>query len=134
MKEKYFVIIAVMVVGTVVAVGFVLWSNRNLPAETLTKIQKAANPCLGLSADEGGVSCEEAKNMSLEKYPGKVNSVQFGTTKFQQGLQGTPRDIEVWFVGITLDSPVKTPVGKMGRVVVSVDIASFIEPFVNQFF
>ena len=51
MKEKYFVILAVMVVGTVVAVGFVLWSNRNLPAETLTKIQKAANPCLGLSAD-----------------------------------------------------------------------------------
>ena len=135
MKEKYFVIIlAFMVASTVVAVGFVLWSNRDLPAQTLAKIQKEANPCLGLSANPGEVSCEDALAKALELYPGEVNSAQLAITRFQEGLQGEPKDVEIWLVDINLENPIETPAGAMERVTVGVDPTSALEPFIEQFF
>ena len=105
MKEKYFVILAVMVIGTVVAVGFVLWSNRNLPAETLTKIQKAANPCLGLSADQGEISCEEAAEFAIQKYPGSITNVQ----KTLRILPNSEVQGFIWLITMKLAGPLQLP-------------------------
>lgn len=85
MKDRYLIILAVMVIGTAVAAGFVFWDNRNLPAETLTKMQKAANPCLGLSADQGEISCEEARTAAVTKYPGQVLNIEKTTLLYQTG-------------------------------------------------
>ncbi|GEM_PF-3206212 len=85
MKEKYFVILAFMVIGTAIAVGFVFWSNRNLPSETFIKMQKAANPCFGLSADPGEITCEEARTTAVEKYPGQVLNIEKTTLLYKSG-------------------------------------------------
>lgn len=137
MKEKYFIIIlALMIVSTVVAVGFVLWNNRNLPAQTIAKIQKEANPCLGLSASAGERSCEDALAKVRELYPGKVNSAQLAITHFQEGPQGEPKDIEIWLVDINLENPIETPAGSMKRVTIGVDTTytNTNKPFIEQFF
>ncbi len=134
MKEKYLVILGLMVMVTAIAVGFVFFENRNLPAQTIAKKQKTANPCLGLSANQGGTSCEAALAKAVALYPGKVNSVQFATIPFKQGSKGKSKDIQVWLVDINLKNPAKTQAGTMERIGLAIDSASSIDPFVNQFF
>lgn len=121
MKDKYLVIIlALMVSGTVVAVGFVLWSNRDLPAQTIARIQKEANPCLGLSANEGEIPCEEAVEQVLSMFSGSVYDVQFGTIPYQASLESEQVFVPSWIVYINLTDPVELPNGKTNDVAVAV--------------
>jgi hypothetical protein len=102
MKDKYLIILSVMVIGTALAVGLVFWSNRNLPAETRTKIQKAANPCFGLVADTGEITCDEARTVAVTKYPGQVLNIEKTTLSYQTGkdAKATTEDRKVWLVRI----------------------------------
>ena len=111
MREKYLVILAIMVIGTAIAVGFVLWSNRNLPAETLTKIQKAANPCLGLSAGPGEITCAEAKEIALADTPGDIKDIEIGFFKFNPVLAKILgiTEKEMWLIDIELSVPFVAP-------------------------
>lgn len=106
MKDKYLVIIlALMVSGTVVAVGFVLWSNRNLPAQTIARIQKEANPCLGLSANPGEIPCEEAVEFATQKYPGSITGVQ----KTLRVIPDSEPTGFIWLITVKLDGPLQLP-------------------------
>lgn len=107
MKGKHLVIFAIMVVGTAVAVGFVFWSNRNLPAETIAQKQKAENPCMGLSADKGEISCEEAIKIALGVEPGTVQNVSIGVVRGID-LDTNPPSVKYekkWLVDIKLVNP-----------------------------
>ncbi len=129
MKEKYLVILALMVIATVVAVGLVFWSNRNLPAETLTKMQKAANPCFGLVADTGEINCEVAKVKILQKYPGAIQRVERAIIANYEGEdKETPKKIfkTVWLFDISLTTPLSFTEQKIrkeaSRVKLAVDV------------
>lgn len=127
MKEKNLVILGILVVLTAAAAGFMILRN-NSPE------QEIANPCANVAQPETGIQCQDALAKALELYPGKVNSIQLTTTKFQEGPTGTPRDIEIWLVDINLENPTETEVGLMARVTVGIDTSSAIEPFIQEFF
>lgn len=106
-----------MVIGTAIAVGFVFWSNRNLPAETLAKKQKAANPCLGLSADQGEITCEEAKNIVLKEFPGKITEISRKQMDFTL-IVGKKSLYDLWLVTVRLNQPIKRKDGTVKTVVI----------------
>lgn len=114
MKEKYLVILAIMVIGTAIAVGFVFWSNRNLPAETLTKKQKTENPCVGLSADQGEISCEEAVKRATTDTKGRVKNAAIGIVRYNALIAKAlgKSEEQVWLIDIELEKPFTTKTGK----------------------
>ena len=129
MKEKNLVILAILVVLTAAAAGFMILRN-NAPE------QEAANPCANVAQPETGMQCQDALAQALELHPGNLNSIELGTIQFQKDPQGEPRDVEVWLVDINVDTPIEDEVGTMKRVIVGIEPTSVLDigPFVYQFF
>lgn len=122
MKERRLVILALLIITAALAVGFVVWSNRNLPVQTTAKKQKAANLCLGLSADPEEISCEEAKNIALKEFPGEATGISRKQMDFTLTV-GKKSLYDLWLITIQLDQSIKRQDGTVkNAVIVGVDV------------
>ncbi len=135
MKEKNLIFLAVAVLAVSFAAGFLFWRNtRTASTAKPSSAQRIVDACSNVQEPNTGIQCKEALTKALELYPGKVNSIGLSTIQFKEGLNGNPKDIQVWLVDINLKDFITTPVGNMKRIVLAIDPTSSLKPFVNQFF
>ncbi|MDP4007175.1 MAG: hypothetical protein Q8P55_01080, partial [bacterium] len=90
-------IILLIVAGS--AAGFFYWQNSS---RSETQISGQGGLCSEFLEVEGEITCEEAKNISTEKYPGQVLNIEKTTLLYRVGRnpKAKTEEREVWLVGI----------------------------------
>jgi len=80
-------------------------SNLSKKTATPTPIEKTINVCSQFSADQGEISCEEAKGIALKKYPGKLLSVEKTVRNYESGIppKRQTKEAKVWIIGVKPD-------------------------------
>ena len=105
MKKRNLLLIAIASLIVLVFVSsFVYWFQFVRPLSLVSE-EKVGDLCAEFSKIEGEISCQEAKEVALESYPGEVIDINKETTSYQYGK---PPEIkieqrDVWIVKIHLE-------------------------------
>jgi hypothetical protein len=108
-KKTVFWVIAVILV--IILVYFLKSSSvfTNKPQEQIVvptpTVTAVINPCPSFTADKGEIACEEAKGIALQKYPGKLISINKVIRNYEagQGQETQTKEAKVWIFNIRPD-------------------------------
>ncbi len=85
--------------------------------QKLTKPEAVSDPCQDFPKIEGEITCQEAENAVLEKYPGDVKYIEKSNIPVQSGkppeTEMTQKD--VWVIGILLRDRANLPSLEMSK-------------------
>lgn len=101
MKEKNILFLVSLIILMGVIGGFLFIQNRQ-------KISQKAVSCDDFTSNEREVSCQEARDLVLERYPGDVLGIRTASIPFIQskGEQGEIEYRDAWGIMIKLNNPV----------------------------
>jgi len=107
MKKNQIVLI---IVGALILIGFIssfsYWFQFIRPSSPALE-EKAGGLCAEFPKVKGEISCQEAINKVLEKYPGEVKYVKKTKASIPIGILPNIEMVEkeVWLLGINLNPP-----------------------------
>jgi len=107
MKKNQIILIIIgvfILIGLVL--GFIYWLKYIKPGTEISG-PTGEDLCAEFSKIEGEVTCQEAINSVLEKYPGEVKYVKKTKDFLPIGIfpEGEMVEKEVWLIGINLEEP-----------------------------
>ena len=103
MKTKILIILLVL---TGLVFGFGYWFQFVRPEDFCSKFSK--------EEAQGEITCQEARDFALEKYPGKVLNIEKTNAQIPKGKPPGGIWLEeqkAWLLEITLDQPLESPYG-----------------------
>lgn len=109
MKKNQIVLI---IVGALILIGFIssfsYWFQFIRPSSPALE-EKAGGLCAEFPKIEGEISCQEAINKVLEKYPGEVKYIKKTKSLLPIGVLPSIEMVEkeVWLIGINLKPPME---------------------------
>lgn len=129
MKKNQIILISI---GVLVLIGFVFsfgyWQK-------LFKPETGIDPCKNFSKVEGEITCQEAKEVVLEKYQGEIKYVEKSNIPVQIGKPPETETIQkdVWLVGIRLEKPNILPSAQISEQATSSGQTSEIEVAIDRY-
>jgi hypothetical protein len=119
-KLIYYGIILALILALLYLTKIAFTPRHKLPAKIAASVptssQNVVDPCASFSTDTGEISCKDAKEIALSKYPGSLLGIQKTSLKYSPGkppkIQTEER--KVWLIRIkpndisSLPSPAKT--------------------------
>ncbi len=107
MKKNQIILISVLIFLSLVW-GFLYWSHYIKPPET-GALATEADLCAKFSEIKDIVSCEAARTIVLEKYPGDIKYIRRTKASLPVGVLPDIEMVEkeVWLLGINLNPPMQ---------------------------
>ena len=106
--------IILIIIGVLILIGLATTFNYwfkylQPPLQVAKEKEEASGPCAEFPKIKGEISCQEAINKVLEKYPGEVKYVKKTKASLPMGTLPNVEMVEkeVWVIGINLNSPME---------------------------
>ncbi len=119
------VIVSLLILAVLTKIGFN--STKNFPTPTPTP--KPIDLCAPFTTNPGEISCEEAKNIILTKYPGQIINISKNTIEYNVNKSQKTEQRKVWLVKIKpnnpslIPAPLINPTNKEVKAIDAIEIA-----------
>jgi hypothetical protein len=101
------VVVLIFILIAVIKLVFLPANNQRAKNIVPAPTAKITDPCASFTTDKEEISCQEAKEIALQKYPGQLLSIDKTTTQYQSGKPPKTKieERKVWIINIKLTNP-----------------------------